>query len=927
MRDPSTSSGSPRAESRGDWTEYLRPRLAPLRLSPSRESEIIEELSQHLDLRYEELRAGGETDAEACRLAILELREPDVLAQHMRTLRQAHVPSPITPGVPHGSLLGSLWQDLRYAVRMLRKRPGFAATAVLTLALGIGANAAIFSLLNPLIFRPLSVPDPERLCRVFSGHFEGNLYKRMSYPNFRDLRSHVQSFESLAAASVPIPFSMTLANPAGDRSQTEVVWGAVVSGNYFTTLGVPLARGRSFAPEEDAVPDSSPVVIVSHRLWHSKLAANPEIVGQTLRLNSRAFTVVGVAAAEMPQTELVFPADVWVPTMMQAQAMPGQEHKLTSRTDTWLAVFGRLRPEVTLTQARAELETRARQLEQDYPVENRHLVLPVLTEQDSRTRQLPGVAELGGALLGILALVLLIACANIASLLLARSLARRKEFGIRASLGASRARLVRQLLTESLVIALLGGVSGLAVASAVTRGLLAMTPPLPIEIAFDASMDLRVLLFTLAVSLGAGLLLGILPTLRSVRQDLTSALKSGDTGSGRTSRMLTRDVLVVGQVAVSVVLLIAAGLGMRSFHQAQRIDLGFDPENRLLATIDIGRAGYSQEQGVSFQSRLLEDVRSLPGVVSASFTAHPQLGPGYLGDGRVQIEGEAPLPADRRPVIYYDKVAPRYFETMGTPFMYGRDFTERDRTGTPLVAIVNQTFARSFWQNESPLGKRFRLGESAAPWIEIIGVVTDGKYQSLGEPSQRHVYLPSLQNFHSATTLILHTSGDAGGHVERVRSLVHKLDTDLPVTDVRTMNEHLEFAMYPARTSALLFTISGALGLLLAMIGVYGLLTFVVRQRTREVGIRLALGARSEDVAWLVVRKSARLLGAGVGLGLLGAYAATGLMAGFLYGIDGRDPLTFVAAPVFVLLAAAAATAVPARRATMVDPIVALRME
>jgi predicted permease len=820
------------------------------------------------------------------------------------------------------------FQDICYGLRALLRQRGFATIAILTLAVGIGANTAIFSLLNPLIFRPLRVPDPARLCRVFSGRSGANVYGRMSYPNYTDLRNDVQSFASLSASSWPTPFTMGLTGLQGGPTQSELVWGAVVSGNYFTTLGVPATLGRSFVPEEDSVADARPVVIVSYRLWQTKLAANPRVVGQTLRLNSRAFTIIGVAPREMPQAEPPFPVDLWVPTMMQTQAMPGQAHKLTSRSDTWLSVFGRLRPEVTLTQARAELDTWAHRLEQSYPTENRRLALPVLTEQDSRTRSLPGVAQVGWGLLAILALVLLIACANIASLLLARSLARKREFAIRASLGASRARLVRQLLTESLLISLLGGLCGLAVASAATRGLLAMTPPLPIEISLDASTDLRVLLFTLVVSFGTGLLLGILPTLRSVKQDLTSALKSGDTGTGRTrTGMLARDILVVGQVAVSLVLLITAGLCMRSLQQAQRINVGFDPENRLLATIDVGRAGYSQEQGVRFQSRLLEDVRSLPGVVAASFTAHPQLGPGYLGDGRVYLEGETPTADDRRPVVYYDKVAPRYFEAMGTPLLSGRDFTDRDRTTTALVGIVSQTFARSFWPGESPIGKRFRLNVQASPWIEIIGMVGDGKYQSLGEPSQRHVYLSSLQNFHSEMTLVLHTSGDSHSYAQMVRSAVQKLDADLPVTDVRTMNEHLGFALYPARTSALLFTISGMLGLLLAMVGVYGLLAFVVRQRTREVGIRLALGARSQDVVWLIMRQGVWLLVFGIGLGLLAAYATTGLMAGLLYGINGRDAVTFVAAPIFLLVAAVVATAIPARQASRVDPIVALRSE
>ena len=408
-------------------------------------------------------------------------------------------------------------QDIRYGLRALLRQKGFATVAVLTLAIGIGANTAIFSLLNPLLFRPLRVPDAERLCRVFSGQSGGNIYGRMSYPNYTDLRASLQAFGSLAASSWPIPFSMGVGTGRGGPSQTEVVWGAVVSGNYFTTLGVPTALGRAFLPEEDSAPDASPVVIVSHRLWETKLTADPRIIGHTLRLNSREFTIIGVAAPQMPQTEPLFPADLWVPMMMQAQAMPGQAHKLASRTDTWLSVFGRLRPEVTLAHARAELETWARRLEQTYPAENRQLMLPVLTEQESRTRPLPGVAPLGWGLLGVVALVLLIACANIASLLLARSLARRREFAIRASVGASRMRLVRQLLTESLLISLIGGTCGLAVASATTRGLLALTPPLPIDIALDASIDFRVLLFTFAVSVGTGLLLGILPTIRSVK--------------------------------------------------------------------------------------------------------------------------------------------------------------------------------------------------------------------------------------------------------------------------------------------------------------------------------------------------------------------------------------------------------------------------
>jgi predicted permease len=662
-------------------------------------------------------------------------------------------------------------------------------------------------------------------------------------------------------------------------------------------------------------------------VWQTILAGDPWVVGQTVRLNSRDFTIVGVAPSTMPQTEPLFPADVWVPTMMQAQAMPGQEHKLTRRSETWLSVFGRLRSEATLAQARAELDVWANRLEESYPNENRNLVLPVLTEQESRTRQMPGVAELGWGLLAMLGLVLLIACANISSLLVARSLARRREFAIRASLGASRARLVRQQITESLLISLLGGIGGLAVASVVTPGLLTMTPPLPFDISLDARMDSNVLLFALALSVGTGLFLSILATLRSVTQDLTGALKSGAIAAPGMSRLVTRDVLVVGQVAVSLVLVITAGLFVRSLQQAQRVDVGFDPENRLLATVDVGRASYSQEQGVRFQSRLLETVIALRGVVGASLTAHAQLGPGYLGDGRVYVEGDRTTPDDRRPVVYYDVVAPLFFETMGTRILAGRDLSDHDTTSTPMVAIVNQTFARTFWKNQSPIGKRFRWGAETAPSIEIVGLVADGKYQSLGEPPQRHVFFSSIQNFHAGMTLVLHVSGDPQSYVQTVRAIVQKLDPDLPVTDVRTMTDHLELAMYPARTSAVLFTMSGAIGLFLAMIGLYGLLTFFVRQRTREVGIRLALGAKSEEVVRLVIRKTAWLIALGTVFGLAAAYATTGLLARFLYGIDGRDPWTFAAAPIVLILAAVVASVAPARNVSRVDPLVALRCE
>jgi predicted permease len=609
--------------------------------------------------------------------------------------------------------------------------------------------------------------------------------------------------------------------------------------------------------------------------------------------------------------------------MMEGEAMPGQSFKLTRRNETFLSAIGRLRTGVTLAQARAEAAGLASRLEREHPQENHQFALSVLTEREGRIPFLPSLERFGWMLLTIVGLVLLIACANIAGLVLVRSLARRKEFGIRMSLGAGRWQLVRQLVMEGMILSLSGGLLGLGVAALGTRILLNFAPPLPLEISLDASVDYRVLMFTVGVSLATGILFSILPAFRSTKLDLSGMLKAGYAGLGQgRPRMLGRDALVIGQIAMSLLLLIMAGLFIRSLARAQQISLGFDPENRLLASADTFLAGYSDQQSTAFDARLLEEARSMPGVIDVSSTAFAPLSGGYLGDGHVYIEGETPVPEYQRPKAFYDKVGAGFFRTMGTPLLAGRDFTPMDVNNTAPVAIVNQMFANSFWPGQNPLGKRLQLNSSDSSWIEVVGLVPNGKYQSLGESPQRHLYLAG----HSSS-LVIHTASDPHQYTQAIRAAVQRLDSNLTVADVQTMNEHLGFAFYPARMSASLLGLFSVLGLSLAMLGLYGLLEFLIRRRTREVGIRMALGAQKKDVMFPVVRQGGLLVAIGVALGLAIAYAATSLVAGMLYGVSGRDPFTFAAVSLVLSSVALLAIYMPARHAASVDPTVSLRYE
>jgi len=813
----------------------------------------------------------------------------------------------------------TILSEIRYAIRTLRRSPLFALITILTLALGIGANTAIFSLLNSLI-RPLNVPEPNRLVRVFSGPGGGSY--EISYPNFVDLRGFARSFSALAVYSSPQPMSLGLLGSRGIES-TDRVWGTVVSGNYFETLRIPAAVGRTFAADEDRVPSARPVMVISHRLWVEKFHADAGVIGLPVRLNGHVFKVIGVAPDRILQAGLLLANDLWVPMMMEGEAMPGQSFKLTNRSETFLSVIGRMRAGVSLSQARAEATNLASRFELEYPNENHQFGLSVLTERESRIPFLPGLERFGWMVLVVVSLVLATACANIAGLMMVRSLARRKEFGIRLSLGAGRWQLMRQLLSEAMVFSLCGGLLGLAVASLGARALLRLTPPLPLEISLDTSLDYRTLLFALGASVSTGVLCCALPAFRSTRVDLNGIMKAGDTELGpRSARMLSRNVLVVGQIAVSLVLLVTAGLFVRSLIGAQHLSLGFEPAHRLLASADTFLANYSEEQSRAFDTKLLAEVRSMPGVIDATSTAFAPLSGGYLGDGHAYIEGETPIPDYDRPKVFYDRVGPDFLRTMGTPLLTGRDFTERDITVAAPVAVVNQTFADSFWPGQNPVGKHLRLNSNEGPWMEVVGLVPDGKYRSLGELPQPHLFLAG----HSSG-LVVHTASDPSQYMQAIRSAVRSMDPSLAVVDMQTMEEHLGLAFYPARMSASLLSVFSVVGVSLAMLGLYGLLAFVIRRRTRELGIRIALGAQKRDVMWLVVREGGLLVALGIGIGLVTTSVVGSLVEGMLYGVSVRDPLTYTVISILLGVASLAAICLPAMQAASVNPSVSLKYE
>jgi len=815
----------------------------------------------------------------------------------------------------------TLWQDLRYGARMLWKRPGLTAVVTLTLALGIGANTAIFGVVDRLLVRTLPVVEPERLVNL-SGHDEkGGHDTSFSYPIYKDYRDQNDVFDGLLA------YSETAMN-LSEGGQPERVTGALVSGNYFDVLGVAPALGRAFLPEEDRTPGTHPVVVVSYGLWQRRFGADPKMVGRTITLNTYSFTVIGVAPAEFSGVRRGLSPDVYAPMQMIAQAWPARKpDDLSNRNFSWLDLMGRLKPGVTRAQAQTAMSALSSRIMQVQP--NTWPMIELEDGSQGETGEINDLRTPLKLLMATVALVLLIACFNVANLLLARATSRSREMAVRLAVGASRNRLIRQLLTESLLLSLLGGLLGLMLAVWLSDALAAYSPPTggsapPL---LDARLDWRVLAFTTALSLLTGLFFGLVPAWRSSKPNLTVALKE-ESGAAGGGRVRLRGALVSAQIALSLVVLVCAGLCARSLLVLQRIDAGFDAAKVLVVGLNLSLNGYKEEQGRQFYANLLERVSALPGVEAASLArVVPLTGSGM----RMTVGVEGYTPADDKPINFdMNIVGPRYCATMKLPLVAGREFTANDNKGAPPVVIINEAVARIYWPNQNPLGKHLMMsapGQDKPQPVEIIGVVAGSRYRSLTEDFRPGMLLPAAQNYAPDLSLHLRSAMRPTSLIETARRELRALDPQLPATRIRTLEEQRRNSLYSERVTALLLSAFGGLALLLASLGIYGVMAYAVTQRTREVGVRMALGAQTGDVLRLMLRQGAWLIVAGVALGLAGAFAATRLIRNFLYQVSATDPLTFAAAALLLAGVALLACYIPARRATKVDPIVALRCE
>ena len=820
--------------------------------------------------------------------------------------------------------MGSLLQDLRYAFRVLLHKPGFTIVAVLTLALGIGANATIFSVVDAIVFRPLPVNDPGSLVRLFNtSNIEIVETDNLSYPDYVDLRDKNDVFSSMLAFD-----TASLVFGKGDRS--DVATGYVASGNFFDMLGVQARLGRTFHPEDDE-PAAAPVAVISYAAWQRRFGSDPNIVGQRIDLSSTPFTIVGVAPEGFTGLLKPYSPEFWIPIGKHATLRDGGAASLQNRQERNLDIVGRLKPGVTLEQAKANMTALARGLAEVYPDTNLNrglLVIPA--NRIAVDPSLDKYVYIGSAFLMTLSgSVLLIACANLANLLLARGMARRREMAIRLSVGGSRRRLIRQLLTESVVLAVMGGAAGLLVAMWCAAFLNVIKLPLPIDFALGVQLDWRVLAFTFAVSVATGIVFGLIPALHASKLDLNSALKD-ESGAvkGSRGRALLRSALVVGQVTVSLVLLIFAGLAVRSLRNATSIDPGFNPRNVVVATIAPRLSSYGETKGRAFFRELLARLNALPGVESASMTANLPLTLS-VALSFFTLEGEEQLPENQRRLVDMTMVSPEYFRTVGIPFIAGRDFSERDQDAASQLVVINETMARRFWPNENPVGRRFSTTLFGAQLrrAEIIGVVKDGKYRTLGEEPRPFVYANMVQNYAGMATLIVRAGGDTRTVFADIRKTVSSIDRSMPVFGLMTLTERIGPSLLLPKYAAMLFGAFGVLGTLLAVVGLYGVVSYSVSQRTHEIGVRMALGGQRSDILKLVVGEGMILTGVGLALGLVCALVLARFISVILYGIGSADPVTFIGISVLMIVVTLEACYIPARRASGVEPTVALRYE
>ncbi len=813
-------------------------------------------------------------------------------------------------------------QNLIYALRAARKQPGFTAITVLILALGIGANSAIFSLVNAVLLRPLPVRAPAELVNVYTSDPDGTGYNTSSYPDFESVRQLKGVFEDVLGYA-GINVSIT-----GD-GRPELVFGEMVSDNYFSLLGVQPALGRAFTPEEGRVPGGSPVAVISHGLWQHRFGGDPQALGKSLLLNGQPFTVVGVAPESFKG--LLAPGvsmDVWVPVMMVGKLRQG-ESALSARGERWLFIKGRRALGVSVEQSRAAVTSLGRNLEVSYPDTNAKRVLRLLPTSSVHIHPSADgkLLPMAGLLMVVVVLVLLVACSNIGNLLLARLASRRFEMAVRLAMGARRGRLIRQMLTESVLLGLVGGVTGLLLAYALTRLLMTFRPSMPVPISLDVTIDARVLAFTLLLSLATGALFGLLPALQAARPNLVPELKGEMAFQPVGHRRLSpRNLLVVAQVAVSMVLLVGAGLFLRSLQETQAVDPGFTTRQAAIISFNLGLQGYDEARGRRFYRELRERAERLPGAQAASLTDRLPLS--KLGNQSVTVLTDGRTissPGEEGKVLQFARVSPGFFQTLGIPMLRGRDIGRADTADAPKVVVVNQAAAALLWPGADPIGKRLRTADPNGQDMLVVGLVGTTKLESLREEPQACYYAAFEQGYSPLMAVVVKSAGPAGRLLPPLRSLAGELDRDVAIFQLQTLEQHLGIEVFPLRMTAALLSLFGLLALLLASIGLYGVMSFAVAQRNREIGIRMALGADRSQVLRMVVTESLWLVGAGLALGLLLSAGAAMLLSNLLFGIAPADPLTFVTVPLLLFLVALLASYIPGRRATRVDPMVALR--
>jgi predicted permease len=809
----------------------------------------------------------------------------------------------------------TILKDVSYGIRTMIKKPGFTAVAVIALALGIGANSSIFSVVNAVLLRPLPFKNPDQLVIVNETVRRETVETRpASYPDFIDWRNQNQSFEDIAAFDSP-SFSLT------GTGEPERIPGEIVSASYFPILGIQPAVGRTFLPEEDVTPDQSPVAVISYKLWQRRFAADSDLLGKTIKINERDFTVVGI----MPQgfEGVSGTSEIWAPMMMITTF--GSASALETRGNRWHSVIARLKPGVSLEQAQSDMDAIASRLEQEYQGTNKDRGVQIVAAHEAAVGDMRPTLIV---LLGAVCFVLLIACANVANLLLARATVRQKEVAIRTALGASRGRLIRQLLTESVLLALAGGALGLLLA-VWGKDLLVAFVGNQIPSYIKPNIDTRVLGFTLLVSLLTGIVFGLVPALQASKFGLNELLKEGSRGStGGASRHRIRRALVITEVALALMLLIGAGLMLRSFERLQAFNPGFEADNLLTVRMNLPRS-YTPEQARAFQQQLVERIESLPGTKSVGLSSDVPLD-GNTSATMVPIEGLVPPDDDIR--VYTHSVSPNFFATMGIPLLAGRDFTVHDNNQAPRAVIISESMARRLWPGQDPTGKRISTSRDQnrnRVWDQIVGVAGDVKYRTLirDQNNDPDIYLPLLQNPNRGFALALRTTGDPSGLVSAIRGEVKSLDSNLPISDIATMQQRMKNNTARTRFSTLLLGVFACVAMLLAVVGIYGVMSYSVTQRSHEIGIRMALGAARRDVLKLVVGEGLALVAAGVAVGLVGAFAATRVLASQLYSVSATDPVTFSVVSLVLAGVGLAACAVPARRATKVDPMVALRYE